>query len=153
MRYLFNHAHLVIDGNKEYIDGALLVEDEHIEEVYHNANKLNIEGDYKEIDCNGLLIFPGFFDTHTHGIDRMSFDDCSLEEMDKISYEFAKSGTTSYLGSISYDCLPKDYDARFELLNGYETKYARVVGIHMEGPFSLKRKRGTERRICKAAGF
>ena len=143
MKYLFNHAHLVIDGNKEYLDGALLTNGEYIEEVYPQANKIKDNLDeYQEIDCTGLVIMPGFFDTHTHGIDMISFDTASREEMDKISYEFAKDGSTSFLGSLSYDCPTADFDKRFEVLNGYESKYARYMGIHMEGPFLSKKHLG-----------
>lgn len=142
MKYLFNHAHLVVDGNKEYLDGALLVDNETIEDVIVNANKVNVTDEYKVIDCNGLLIMPGFFDTHTHGIDMISFDTATKEEMDKLSYEFACDGTTSYLATLSYDCPTADFDSRFKLLNDYESDTARFVGIHMEGPFLSKKHLG-----------
>ena len=142
MKYLFNHAHLVVDGNKEYLDGALLVDNETIEDVIVNANKVNVTDEYKVIDCSGLLIMPGFFDTHTHGIDMISFDTATKEEMDKLSYEFACDGTTSYLATLSYDCPTADFDSRFKLLNDYESDTARFVGIHMEGPFLSKKHLG-----------
>lgn len=136
MKYLFNHAHLVVDGHKEYVDGALLVDGEHIVDVYSNANKVDADlSEYKEIDCTGLVIMPGFFDTHTHGIDNMSFDFANKEEMDKISYEFALDGTTSFLGSLSYDCPLADFDERFNTLNDYYGRYSKFVGLHLEGPF------------------
>ena len=142
MKYLFNHAHLVVDGNKEYLDGALLVDGETIEDVIPNSNKVNVTDEYKVIDCTGLLIMPGFFDTHTHGIDMISFDTASKEEMDKASYEFACDGTTTYLATLSYDCPTADFDSRFKLLNDYDSPTSRFVGIHMEGPFLSKKHLG-----------
>ena len=136
MKYLLKNAHLVIDGNNEYLDGALLINDERIEEVFVHSNKLdNISDDYKVIDCTGLIIMPGFFDTHTHGIDRISFDTCDRNQLDKLCEEFVKDGTTSFIGSISYDLPIDKYDTRWEIFNDYESKWNRFVGIHIEGPF------------------
>ena len=140
MRYLLKHAHLIIDGNREFIDGALLVEDQTISEVFPQSNRIKpLEDEYHEIDLNGSIIMPGFFDTHTHGIDMMGFDDADKEELDKMSYEYALDGTTSYLGSISYDLDPEEILKRLELFEDYEGRYARFQGIHLEGPF-LSRK-------------
>lgn len=136
MKYIFTHAHLIIDGHKEYIDGSILVDNEHIVDVYPHSNKIDTDiSEYQVIDCSGLIIMPGFFDSHTHGIDNMSFDFATKEEMDKISYEFALDGTTSFLASLSYDCPLADFDERFNTLNDYEGKYSRFIGLHLEGPF------------------
>lgn len=75
MRILFTHAHLIIDQNKEYLDGALLVNDQRIEDVFLHSNNLpDIAGDYTTIDLNGSIVMPGFFDTHTHGISGIDYD-------------------------------------------------------------------------------
>ena len=135
MKYLLKHAHLIVDNNREYLDGALLIEDEIIKDVFVQSNKLDDINDAQIIDLKGQLIMPGFFDTHTHGIDGVSFDTADVEELDKAALEFAQSGSTSYLVSLSYDCPTADFDSRFKIYNDYESKDARFVGIHMEGPF------------------
>ena len=143
MRYLLKHAHLIVDGNREFIDGALLVNDDVIEEVFPQSNKIrDIEEEYKEIDLEGKLVMPGFFDTHNHGIDTMGFDDADLEQLDKMSYEYAMDGTTSYLGTLSYDLSFERFDSRFKLFEDYKGKYARFQGIHLEGPFLSKKHLG-----------
>ena len=143
MKYLLKHGHLIVDGNREFIDGALLVDEEVIVEVLPQSNKIHqIEDEYKEIDLKGSLVMPGFFDTHNHGIDMMGFDDADLEQLDKMSYEYALDGTTSYLGTLSYDLPIEEYDSRFRLYEDYEGKYARFQGIHMEGPFLNKKHLG-----------
>ena len=140
MRRLLKHGHLVIDGNREFIDGALLVNDDVIEEVFPQSSRIrNIEEEYEEIDLEGRLIMPGFFDTHNHGIDMMGFDDVDLQQLDKMSYEYAMDGTTSYLGTLSYDLSFEKFESRFRLFEDYTGKYARFQGIHLEGPF-LSRK-------------
>ena len=136
MKFLLNHAHLIVDGNREYIDGALLINNETIEDVFYNANKVNIDlSEYEVIDCSGNVIMPGFFDTHTHGINGLSFDEVDTKGMDDISREFAKDGTTSFLASLSYDCPVDQYEERFKVMNDYDAPMSRFEGIHMEGPF------------------
>ena len=136
MKYLLKHGHLIIDGNNEYLDGALLIDGERIKEVYYQSNKLDdIDDEYQVIDLKGAIVMPGFFDTHTHGIDSITFDVCTKEELDKLCYEFARDGSTSFLGSISYDLPTNKYDGRWEVFNGYESEWNRFMGIHIEGPF------------------
>lgn len=136
MKYLLTHAHLVIDENREYIDGAIAINDQRIEEIYSQASKLNVdENEYKIINLNGSLIMPGFFDTHCHGLSGINYDTCSEEEINMISYENALSGTTSFLCTLSYDVDKDDYKKRLELFKNIKDDYARYVGIHMEGPF------------------
>ena len=49
-KYLLTHGHLIIDGNREYIDGALLIEGERIVDVFPQSNKLpEINEEYKLI--------------------------------------------------------------------------------------------------------
>lgn len=150
MKYLLHHGHLVIDKNREYLDGSILVENERIVEVYPQANKVPHLEDVKVVELNGSLVMPGNFDTHTHGINGISFDNANKEELDKASYDMALSGTTSFLASISYDGMPNcggegftDFlDSRFDLYNSYSSPYARFEGIHMEGPFLSKKHLG-----------
>ncbi len=62
MRTLFKHAHLIVDDYREYIDGALLKNDEYIEDVFVNSNKVdNISYD-QEVDLHGKLLLPKFLD-------------------------------------------------------------------------------------------
>lgn len=140
MSTLLEHGHLIVDGNREYLDGALLIENETIREVYPQTSKIkNLIEDCTRIDLGGLLVMPGFFDSHSHGIAGMSFDYADKEDMDRISYEFSKDGTTSFLASLSYDLDIEGFKrqlCRFEEEKGI---YARFEGFHLEGPF-LSRK-------------
>lgn len=136
MRILFTHAHLIIDQNKEYLDGALLVNDQRIEDVFLHSNNLpDIAGDYTTIDLNGSIVMPGFFDTHTHGISGIDYDLSDKKELERASYENALSGTTSYFYSLSYDLTADMFTDRFDTFNNLKTDYARFAGIHLEGPF------------------
>ena len=142
MKYLLKHAHLIVDGSREYLDGALLIEDDIIKDVFAQSNKLDSFDDYQVIDVEGKIIMPGSFDTHLHGINGISFDTASKEEMDKATHDLAISGTTSFIPSLSYDCDVADFDKRFELFNDYEGEYCRFEGLHIEGPFISEKHLG-----------
>ena len=136
MNYLLIHGHLVLDGNREYNDGALLIEGETISDVFQNSNKLpNLDNDYQIIDLAGNVVMPGHFDSHCHGGIGISFDDCSLQDLDKVAYEFAKEGTTSFLTTLSYNSSLDNIVDQVKKLNDYQSKYAAFQGIHIEGPF------------------
>ena len=133
---LLKHCHLVIDSNREFLDGAVLIDHETIREVYPQTDRIkNISEDTELIDLGSSLVMPGFFDTHTHGIKGYCFDDCDRKEMDQISHEFALEGTTSYLASISYDASVEQYKKQLRTFEDYESPDARFEGFHLEGPF------------------
>lgn len=132
-KILFTHAHLVIDGNKEFLDGALLVNGETIEDVFVNSNMINDDlGNYKEINVDGKIMMPGFFDTHCHGGFGVLFNDCSLDELDRYSKELLKKGTTSFYVTLTNN---KNLINQLRMLEKFESKGSRFLGIHIEGPF------------------
>ena len=140
MKTLFTHGHLIIDGNREYIDGALLVDDDKILDVFVHTNHLPTDLDFdQEINLNGHIVMPGFFDSHIHGGFSYNFNNLNIDELNKLSYLLAKKGTTSFLTTLTNnDNLIK----QLELLNNIETTYAKMMGIHLEGPFINPSYRG-----------
>ena len=136
MKILLKHGHLVIDGTREYLDGAVLIEDERIKEVFPQTDRIrDVCAEYLSYDLKGALVMPGFFDTHTHGIGNLCFDSADEAQMDEISRLFARDGTTSYLATLSYDLDREAFCSRLKELEDYESPCARFAGIHMEGPF------------------
>ena len=142
MKILFKHAHLIVDQNKEYIDGALLVDGEKIIDAFPQSDKVEELDEYKVIDLKGKIVMPGFFDTHCHGIKKISYDSCSLKEFDEASLYLARTGTTSFIPSISYDYGEEEMLKQIGVLDKAETNYARYMGMHLEGPFLSKKHLG-----------
>ena len=65
MRILFTHCWMIVDENTEYLDGAVLVEDDKIIKVFPHSTKIKEELiDIKEIDIKGNILRPAYFDTH-----------------------------------------------------------------------------------------
>lgn len=58
MRLLIKHAHLIIDFYRQFIDGAILINDKTIEDVYPHSNKIDLDVD--SIDIEGKIIMPSF---------------------------------------------------------------------------------------------
>ena len=91
MALLLKHGHLIIDGQREFIDGAVLIDNHRIKEVFAQTDKIkHIEEPLEVIDLGHLLLMPGFFDSHTHGTDGYCFDDLDLEQMDALSFSMMK---------------------------------------------------------------
>jgi N-acetylglucosamine-6-phosphate deacetylase len=100
----------------------------------------------EHLDAAGLLVLPGLIDTHVHG---SHGDDVMLdgaEGIRRISAAQLRYGTTAYL--------PSTVSARpDELLRAVEAcrdasrsshRGAAIVGIHVEGPFINRGKKGAQ---------
>ncbi|MBR3228141.1 MAG: N-acetylglucosamine-6-phosphate deacetylase [Erysipelotrichaceae bacterium] len=139
MKKLFTHAHLVVDGKREYEDGALLVEGDRILDVFYHSFDLKTDEDTETIDLQGSIVMPGFFDTHIHGCFGVDFNKCTEEELNRASRELKKKGTTSFFMSV-LDC--QGLKDRAPFLNEYKGEGSRFLGIHLEGPFLNREYRG-----------
>jgi len=54
---------LIYDGSgADPIQGSVLVKDGRIEAIESNP----VDGDYQVVDCEGLVLAPGFIDVHSH---------------------------------------------------------------------------------------
>ena len=134
--YLLEHGHLVIDGNREFLDGAILVDNGRIAEVYPQSSRVkDVPEGTERIDLKGQVVMPGYFDTHTHGSVGISFDDTDIEGFEKVSEDFLRSGTTGFIASLSYALDGDGYIEKLKMLEDYESLRSRFMGIHLEGPF------------------
>lgn len=140
MKTLFRHAHLVIDGNREYEDGALLVDEDKILDVYYHSNKIdNNLNDYKEIDLDGKIVMPAFFDSHIHGGCGYDFNSINKQELDDFSNLLLKKGYASFLTTLTNN---EKIIEQLNNLNDIKTSGANFLGIHLEGPFINKEYKG-----------
>ena len=127
---------------------AVLIERGKIADVFSNKRFLqkNFSPDTLLIDVGGAYITPGFIDTHIHGYGGYGTEDYSTESILKMSEELAKLGVTAFN--------PTMYPAGEALMiqgilaivdaMGKE-KGARIMGIHLEGPFISSEKIGVQK--------
>lgn len=120
----------------------------------HGAEHIEA-GDEEVLDAAGNYVVPGFVDIHTHGAVDHDFCDGSVEGLLQIAEYEKKNGVTSFCPTSM--TLPAEYlekvfrtakeaCCRLEQMPPEERKkYARIVGVHMEGPFLAEQKKGAQK--------
>jgi N-acetylglucosamine-6-phosphate deacetylase len=100
----------------------------------------------KHLDMRGLFVVPGFIDIHVHGGNGITFGgtENSAEELISYSKWIVKAGVTGFLCSLA----APDANALVDLVGRYVKAMkagapgAEPLGIHLEGPFISKEKKG-----------
>jgi len=89
------------------------------------------------IDAQGLYVAPGFIDIHVHGGGGGDTLDASLSSFRKITMTHAAGGTTSLLLTTLTAPLSQIKDALeiVEIVRSTEPKGAKILGVHLEGPY------------------
>lgn len=114
--------------------GAVLVEDGCIAGVFEDLSNLPNADDV--VDAQGQLLVPGFIDIHTHGAGGFDVCDATLEAITQISKYKMEEGTTRYCPTtltLSREQLQESMQAVASYMQ--DEQYAKVVGVHLEGPF------------------
>lgn len=102
------------------------------------------DGHFRDLDCSGLIVAPGFIDIHVHGTHGSDVMDGSIRSLDDIARFMVLSGVTSFLGTTMSDSLSflgsvlsvaGSYKNKQRISNPAMKGRARFIGIHMEGPF------------------
>lgn len=139
---------------KAIINGTLILENETLENSYIRFDDcVRSYGPMKEysaeegdeiLDANGSYVSPGFVDIHIHGFAGADSMDGDVEALKIISNAVRKNGVTSYLATtmtMSNESIIK----ALETIKAYENEEgAKIVGVHLEGPFIHPDKKGAQ---------
>ncbi|MDP8262936.1 MAG: N-acetylglucosamine-6-phosphate deacetylase [Candidatus Ancaeobacter aquaticus] len=101
----------------------------------------------KWYNCSGKMILPGFIDTHVHGIGEYDVSLGGYENAILMGKHMAKHGVTGFLytfctmrEAVLIENIKKVAVASKQKTNDG----ARILGIHLEGPFINKMKAGAQ---------
>ena len=99
------------------------------------------------IDLGGALVIPGLVDIHTHGAMGADFSDGDAEGLKRMGRYLASRGVTSFAPTsmtLPYETLAAAFETAAELHRDRPEGCARVMGIHMEGPYFSEKKKGAQ---------
>ena len=100
------------------------------------------------------FITPGFIDSHIHGASGFDTSDADAEGLCKMAQSLAKVGTAAFCPTtmtISVDQIYKVCESvlkAMELLSKSDVPHAKIIGLHLEGPFINPSKCGVQNSDC-----
>ena len=137
MRY---YNALLFLGEKGFVPGGFDVGDGRFAAVFTDGR----EG---EVDLCGALVIPGLVDIHTHGAAGADFSDGDASGLRRMAAHLARRGVTSFAPTsmtLPYATLEKAFATAAELYEKRPEGCARVMGVHMEGPYFSEKKKGAQ---------
>jgi N-acetylglucosamine-6-phosphate deacetylase len=98
------------------------------------------------LDARGLFVSPGYLDSHIHGSFGYDFSNATLEQVGEILGRLPSVGVTAVLPTVSSSSSEVTTEALATLQRAsQEIKHgARIVGVHLEGPYLNYAKRGAQ---------
>lgn len=138
-------------------------------DIYIQQDRIVAEQDYipsatdEVVDADGLFVIPGLIDIHSHGAVGCDFSDGDTDGLKKILTYERQHGITTYCPTsmtlplaVLTTAFRTLLDPSFFRLSHRTTTtsaapypsstgYARIAGIHMEGPFIAESKKGAHK--------
>jgi len=99
------------------------------------------------IDLEGATVIPGLIDAHIHGSVMADASDGNYEDLKREAAYLAENGITGFAPTtmtLGYDTLNKAFRTARQLRDDAPEGCARVLGVHMEGPYFSYAKRGAQ---------
>ncbi|MDX8045640.1 N-acetylglucosamine-6-phosphate deacetylase [Gracilibacillus sp. S3-1-1] len=128
--------------------GYIKVEQHTIKEI-GTLDQLTSEDDYHILDFanQSLKAIPGFIDIHIHGANGADVMDGTREALQTMANILPKEGTTSFLATTmtqAEDAIEHALTTASRYMQSQQANAAEVIGIHLEGPFVNKKRKGAQ---------
>ena len=133
---------------------SIIIFDKQIIKIINSEEFLQYKKEYEEkykekiqiIDAEGKYVSPGFIDIHIHGSGGYDTMDATAEALKVISSTIAENGVTSYLPTTMTMNKASIYNALDAIREAMklENQGAKILGVHMEGPFINERYKGAQ---------
>lgn len=82
----------------------------------------------------GGVAVPGFIDVQINGFDGVDFTTAGPGDYNRVAERLASTGVTAFQPTV-ISLPPADSLKALQRLRGVTTPYARILGMHVEGPF------------------
>lgn len=124
--------------------GYLYINDGRIVGIFSHDPK-NIPENTQVIDGTKLHLIPGFIDGHIHGGYGSDVMDATPEALEKMASHLPLEGTTSFLPTTITQS-KESIEKALVNIESYQNKpgHAEIIGIHLEGPFVEKKRKGAQ---------
>lgn len=133
------------------VENKVLIFNEKIVDIL-DLGEFEKKGLYKKmgetIDASNKYISPGLIDIHIHGSGGKDAMDGDMQALETISKTIAKNGVTAFLPTtmtMSKENIYKALNAARLAMKG-NISGARVLGVHMEGPFISEKYKGAHKK-------
>jgi N-acetylglucosamine-6-phosphate deacetylase len=121
------------------ISTDILIEEGHIKAI----GKIPPQPEYQVVEVHGQIVAPGFIDIHIQGAGGCDILDNTDEALATISRTLARFGVTGFLATtVIKPEIKHEHLSRAAAAVGQNLGGARLLGIHLEGPFINPIKRG-----------
>lgn len=133
------------DGEQIVADSSIAVSGSKIAKIFSGTDSGDFANYDEVIDGQGKLLVPGYIDIHLHGCAGCDVMDATPESIKKIAAVLAENGTTSFLPTTVTMSAPVTQKA-IENIRACmkESNGANILGIHLEGPFINKERKGAQ---------
>src|ERR1700683_891320 len=143
------YASRILTPQEELLDTVILVEGGRITAIGHRDEVKIPEGAVDYV-ASGMTVVPGFVDVHIHGAGGHDVMEASPAALNCITSTVARHGTTSILATTvtaPVDKTCKSLEGIAQYIRSHEHQEntgfaAEILGIHLEGPFISKTRRG-----------
>jgi len=97
------------------------------------------------VDAKGAYVSAGFIDLHIHGSGGADVMDATPEALEVLSTSLPVTGTTSFLAT-TMTMSTQDIDNALQNIQNHSKNVtgAKIVGVHLEGPFINTSKHGAQ---------
>lgn len=142
------HNATVIAGYAQMQESAVLVENGTIVDIFSERRfrQRQFHTDDTIIDARGAYIIPGMIDSHIHGIGGYGTEDLSTDSILHMSEQLARFGVSAFCPTL-YPMSEEDMKVGIRSIvaaMGME-KGAKILGVHLEGPFISPARLGVQR--------
>ena len=143
------HNGILLNGiSNEGLCAVLINDNGKIDDVFSEARfkQKSFSSSVQLIDAHKNYITPGLIDTHIHGFNGNGTDIPSTEGILQMSEDLARYGVTAFNPTMypSSEEVMIDTIKKIVAAMGHE-KGARIMGIHLEGPFISPKKLGVQK--------